>query len=79
MGKISRPGNLANCPIPVSRFRNEEEEYIYDRLGNQDTHDYQDGEILYMVTCDESVWDTVKIDGKPLEEVLQNSYIVNIC
>jgi hypothetical protein len=31
-----------------------------------------------MVSCDESVWDTVRIDGKSLEEVLQNSYIVNI-
>ena len=31
-----------------------------------------------MITCNESVWDTVKIDGKSLEEVLQDSYIVNI-
>lgn len=34
--------------------------------------------ILYMIPCDESVWDTVKIDGNSLEEVLQDSYIVNI-
>lgn len=31
-----------------------------------------------MIPCDESVWDTVKIDGKSLEEILQDSYIVNI-
>ncbi len=31
-----------------------------------------------MIPCDKSVWDTVKIDGKSLEEVLLNSYIVNI-
>ncbi len=67
-----------NCPIPVFRFRNEDEKYIYDRLGNQDTHDYRDGELLYMVPSNKSVWRTVKIDGKSLEEVLQNSYIVNI-
>ena len=40
--------------------------------------DYVDGEILYMIPCDESVWDNVKFDGKSLEEVLQNSYIINI-
>lgn len=67
-----------NCPIPVFRFKKEPERYIYDQLGNQDTHDYMHGELLYMIPCDESVWDTVKIDGKSLEEVLQNSYIVNI-
>ena len=31
-----------------------------------------------MIPCDESVWDTVNIDGKSLEEILQDSYIVNI-
>lgn len=66
------------CPTPVFRFKKERGNCIYDQLGDQDTHDYADGEILYMVPCDESVWDTVKIDGKHLEEVLQNSYIVNI-
>ena len=66
------------CPIPVFRFKKEPERYIYDQLGNQDTHDYMHGELLYMIPCDESVWDTVKIDGKSLEEVLLNSYIVNI-
>ncbi len=67
-----------NCPIPVFRFKKEPGNCAYDELGDQDTHDYKDGEILYMIPCDESVWDTVKIDGMPLEEVLQNSYIVNI-
>lgn len=66
------------CPTPVFCFKKEKGNCIYDQLGDQDTHDYADGEILYKVPCDESVWDTVKIDGKSLEEVLQNSYIVNI-
>ncbi len=66
------------CPTPVFRFKKEQGNFTYDQLGYQDTHDYAKGEILYMVPCDESVWDTVKIDGKSLEEVLQNSYIVNI-
>lgn len=43
-----------------------------------DTHDYADGEILFNVPCDQKVWDIVKIDGKSLEEVFQDSYIVNI-
>ncbi len=67
-----------NCPIPVFRFRKESGECVYDQLGDRDTHDYYEEEILYMIPCDESVWDTVKIDGKSLEEILQDSYIVNI-
>lgn len=66
------------CPTPVFRFKKEEAEYLYDQLGNQDTHDYDDGEILYNVPCDKKIWNVVRIDGKSLEEVLQNSYIVNI-
>ena len=66
------------CPIPVFRFRKGESNYPIYQIESQDTHDYEDGEILYMIPCNESVWDTVKIDGKSLEEVLQNSYIVNI-
>ncbi len=67
-----------NCPIPLFRFKKEPGKYIYDQLGDQDTHDYMNGELLYMIPCDESVWETVKSDGKSLEEVLQNSYIVNL-
>lgn len=67
-----------NCPTPVFIFKKDEsEDYIFDQLVG-DTHDYDKGEILYMVPCDEKIWDVVKIDGKPLEEVLQDSYIVNI-
>lgn len=36
------------------------------------------GGILYNVSCDQRVWDVVKIDCKSMEEVLQDSYIVNI-
>jgi hypothetical protein len=67
-----------NCPIPVFRFKKETGKYIYDQLGDQDTHDYDDGEVLYMISENESVWETVKIGDKSLEEVLQRSYIVNI-
>ena len=38
----------------------------------------EDGGILYNVPCDQRVWDVVKIDCKSMEEVLQDSYIVNI-
>lgn len=67
-----------NCPIPVFRFKKQPASYPIYEIEDQDTHDYKTGEILYMVPCDESVWETVKIDGKSLEEVLQDSYIVNI-
>ena len=67
-----------NCPIPVFRFKKELSTYPIYAIEDQDTHDYYSGDILYMIPCDESVWDTVKIDGRSLEEVLQESYIVNI-
>lgn len=38
----------------------------------------EDGGILYNVSCDQRVWDVVKIDCRSMEEVLQDSYIVNI-
>jgi hypothetical protein len=66
------------CPTPVFRFKKLEAKYKYDELGEQDTHDFRDGEILYWVDKDQDVWDVVKIAGKSLEEILQNSYIVNI-
>lgn len=66
------------CPTPIFRFKKEPREFIYDELGYQDTHDYQDGEILYWIDNYSKIWDVVKIDGKSLEEVLQDSYIVNI-
>lgn len=67
-----------NCPRPVSRFKKEKAEVTIYKIGNQDTHDYEDGGILYNVPCDQRVWDVVKIDCKSMEEVLQDSYIVNI-
>lgn len=40
-----------------------------------DTHD--DGEVLYSFDAlDMRIWDTIKIDGKSLEEVLERSFIV---
>lgn len=67
-----------DCPTPVFRFRkNPSEPYIYDQLEG-DTHDYEDGEVLFMVDCEKKIWDVVKIDGKGLEDILQDSYIVNI-
>lgn len=67
-----------NCPIPIFRFKKQPAKYPIYEIENQDTHDYKDGDILYMVPCEQKVWDVVKIDGKSLEEVLQDSYIVNI-
>lgn len=67
-----------DCPTPVFRFRkNLSEPYIYDQLEG-DTHDYEEGEVLFMVDCDKKIWDVVKIDGKGLEDIFQDSYIVNI-
>lgn len=68
-----------NCPTPVFRFKKDmSEPIIYQQLGTGDTHNYDEGEILYLIPCDQKIWDVVKIDGRSLEDVLQNSYIVNI-
>lgn len=67
-----------NCPMPVFRFKKEAGRFPIYQIGDQDTHNYADGEILYMIPSGESVWETVIIGGKSLEEVLQHSYIVNI-
>ncbi|MCM1137899.1 MAG: hypothetical protein NC453_04865 [Muribaculum sp.] len=69
---------LSIAPFRFFKFKKDADRYPIYQIENQDTHDYAKGEILYMIPCDDSVWDTVKIDGKSLEEVLQNSYIVNI-
>lgn len=67
---------IARDPFSVSK--KEKAEVTIYKIGNQDTHDYEDGGILYNVPCDQRVWDVVKIDCKSMEEVLQDSYIVNI-
>lgn len=44
-----------------------------------DTH--ADGEVLYSFSTDEeinSMWDTIKINGKSLEEVLERSFILEL-
>lgn len=49
-----------NCPTPVFIFKKDKsEDFIFDQLVG-DTHDYDEGEILYMVPCDEKIWDVVK-------------------
>ena len=60
------------------RFSKQPAECVIDQLGYADTHDYYKYEVLYWADSWSDIWDMVKIDGKPLEEVLQNSYIVNI-
>lgn len=67
-----------DCPTPIFRFKKETAQYPIYKIENQDTHDYNSGEILYMIPCNQKIWDVVRIDGKSLEEVLQDSYIVNI-
>ena len=42
-----------------------------------DTHD--DGEVLYSFNNADEIWDTVRINGKALEEVLERSLILDLC
>jgi hypothetical protein len=66
------------CPTPFFRFKKVKAEFIYDQLGETDTHDYNTEDVLFWIENKYDIWDTVKINGKSLEEVIQNSFIVSI-
>lgn len=53
--------------------RDNEYKYIYLQL-EDDTH--EEGEVLYSFYDETKMWDTIKVDGKSLEEVLERSYIM---
>ncbi len=55
--------------------RNRDKEYIGWHC-ECDTHD--DGKVLYSFERVEDIWDTVRIDGKSLEEILDRSYILTL-
>lgn len=65
-------------PTPVFRFKQNLEKEIVKFQIEGDTHDYMDGEILYMLEDGQSAWDTIKIGGASMEEIIQNSFIVSI-
>jgi hypothetical protein len=50
----------------------------YNELAGKDTHEYLHEEVLFWVDENQDFWNVVRIDGKSLEEVLQNAYIINI-
>lgn len=57
--------------------RNRDEEFVGWQC-NGDTH--SSGEVLY--SFDEQsmkMWETIRIDGKPLDEILERSYIIGLC
>lgn len=56
--------------------RNKKEPFIGWQCDG-DTHD--DGVVLYSFNNAEEIWDTVRIDGKTLEEVLERSLILDLC
>lgn len=65
-------------PTPIFRFKKISADYTIDEIGTQDTHSYQQQEILYMVENNQEIWSSVTINGKTMEEIIQNSYIINI-
>lgn len=60
-----------SSPIIMEQLVGPEDEYV-------DTHDYRDGDIITWLNDGESAWDTLKINGKSLEDFIQHSYIVSI-
>ena len=62
-------------PTPVFRFKKDPSEPRIIHQIDGDTHNYEEHEVLYMVDDPKDIWDTVKINGKSLEEVIQNSCI----
>lgn len=62
-------------PVPIFRFAEDmNEEVAMDRTSNN-THDYDEGEILAEYDNPEDIWDNFKLNGESLEEILQHSYI----
>ena len=63
-------------PTPVFTIHKDTSDPIIFNQIDGDTHKYEDELVLYWFEDDTQIWDTVRIDGKSLEEVLQHSYIL---
>lgn len=64
-------------PIEFKILPRDREEPFIGWQCDGDTHD--DGTVLYSFNNADEIWDTVKIDGKTLEEVLERSLILDLC
>lgn len=62
-------------PIPVFRFKEDPDEKIPILKTSNDTHDFDEGEILGEYSNPEEIWDKFEINGESLEQILQHSYI----
>ena len=63
-------------PILVKELPRDRTEPYIGWQCDGDTHD--EGKVLYSFDKAEDIWDNVRIDGKPLEEVLERSYIIGL-
>ena len=63
-------------PIEVKELPRDRTEPYIGWQCDGDTHD--DGTVLYSFDKPEDIWDSVRIDGKTLEEVLERSYIIGL-
>lgn len=63
-------------PILVKELPRDRTEPYIGWQCDGDTHD--EGKVLYSFDKAEDIWDNVLIDGKPLEEVLERSYIIGL-
>lgn len=63
-------------PIEVKILPRDRSKPHIDWQCKGDTHD--DGEVIYSFERAEDLWDGIRIDGKPLDEVLARSYIITL-
>lgn len=62
-------------PVPIFRFKEDPDEQIPDLKTSNDTHDFDEGEILGEYENPEDIWDNFRLNGESLEEILQHSFI----
>ena len=63
-------------PIEIKELPRDRTEPYIGWQCEGDTHD--DGKVLYSFDKAEDIWDTVRIDGKTLEEVIERSFIMGL-
>lgn len=65
-------------PAPVYRIKRTYDTEIIQLQIDDDTDHYEDGEILYWIEDGQDAWETIKIGGASMEEVIQYSHILII-
>lgn len=62
-------------PTPIFRFKEDPTQEVAMYRTANDTHYFDEGEILAEYENPEDIWNNFKLNGESMEEILQHSYI----